>query len=223
MQRFDRSTVTAATSNRLLPWPNIMATPVTGHGSITHSGHWKNISYIDKVLRIYDASGQELKNYQLVWKDYPETKGAKLISTPRFSPVNSNLLLYRFVDLSNDDTIKFGAPDWTTGNYMLVFGDDYDSVSWEPDGSVVASIYSEIYRFAYLGGSFVDPVQIFRTPNTAKYLDVSADGAKYLLNMSGRIFWFLADGSGGTFTLQDPQPFSAAPVPRLVHRSVMGD
>jgi Tol biopolymer transport system component len=131
----------------------------------------------------------------LVYRDYPETKGANLVSAPRFSPVNNNLLLYRFIDESDDEKIKFGVADWTTGDYMLMYEGEYDSVAWEPDGSVVASVNKGIYRFTYQGGSFADPVQIFTTPNAAKYLDVSADGSKYLFTMSGRIFWCLVDGS----------------------------
>jgi hypothetical protein len=157
--------------------------------------HWNEISYDDKVLRIYDSSGQELQHFQMVDSDNSGTKGADLISAPRFSPVNNNLLLYRFTDESDDEKVKFGVADWTTGEYVIMYEGEYDSVAWEPDGSIVASVNKGVYRFAYQGGSFADPVQLFATPNAAKYLDVSADGLKYLFTMSGRIFWCLADGS----------------------------
>jgi Tol biopolymer transport system component len=166
--------------------------------------HWNEISYDDKVLRIYDASGQELKHYQLVYEDYPETKGKKLLSSPRFSPVNNNLLMYRFVDESDDEAVKFGVLDWTTGSYVMMYEGEFDSVAWEPDGSITASINKEIHRFAYQNGSFAEPVLLFTTPNAAKYLDVSADGSKYLFTMSGRIFWCLADGSGLTQVTAPP-------------------
>jgi hypothetical protein len=158
--------------------------------------HWNDIMYDDGVLRIYNASGQELQHYQLLYEDYPETKGKDLLSPPLFSPVNNNLLLYRFVDKSDGGTTKFGVLDWTTGDYALIYAGAIHSVAWEPDGSVVASINNNIHRFAYQNGSFADdPVQLFTTPNVASYLDVSADGSKFLFTMSGRIFWCLADGS----------------------------
>ncbi len=157
--------------------------------------HWNEISYDDKVLRIYDASGQELQHYQLLYEDYPQTKGKNLLSSPRFSPVNNNLLLYRFVDESDEDSIKFGVLDWMTGSYELLYKGEIDSVTWEPDGSIAVSTNKKILRIAYQNGSFADPVQLFTTQNIAKYLDVSADGSKFLFTMSGRIFWCLADGS----------------------------
>lgn len=166
--------------------------------------HWLDNSYDDKHLKVYDNAGTELASYQLLYPADPVKGGKDLVSPPHFSPQNPELLLYRFIDESDDDKLKFGVLNWVTGKYVLLYSGDFHSVTWQENGSIVVSTGKDIHRYDLQNGQFNNPVKLFSTPNDAKNINVSIDQTKLAFTMSGHIFWSNMDGSNLTQVTAPP-------------------
>ena len=157
--------------------------------------HWNEVSIDEKYLNIYDAAGNELVSYRLVVEsDSVLGTGLDLSSAPKFSPVNNNLLLFSF-DVPDQDISGIAVFDWAADNVELLFEGDYASVAWAPDGTVIASLDKDLFRFNFTNNTFTDPQRILTTQNTAEHIDINADGTKMLFTMSGHIFHSNLDGT----------------------------
>jgi len=154
---------------------------------------WDDQSYDEKYLRIFDSTGTQREYFQMVYYN-SGTKGRDMYSPPQFSPVNDNWLLYRFLD---EETEKggFGVLDWTTGRYIILDEDGATSVAWAPDGSIILSQGSDIYRMAYANNDFATREYLFSTPNFARGLNVNAQGTKLAFTQAGHLFHANMDGS----------------------------
>jgi len=99
---------------------------------------WDDQNYDEMYLRIFDSTGTQREYFQMVYYNGGPgsiTLGTELLSAPQFSPVDDDLLLFRYVD--KDTGVEgFAVLNWTTGEYDYRHEGIYQSVTWAPDGSI---------------------------------------------------------------------------------------
>ena len=158
---------------------------------------WEDRNYDEMYLRIFDSTGTQRGYFQMVYYNSGPggiTVGRRLLSEPQFSPVNDDLLLFRYVD--EDTGVEgFGVLDWTTGEYEYRREGIYQSVTWASDGSIVLSEDNNIHRLVFELSSNPDWQLLFSTVNPADSLDVNKQGTKLVFRMAGHLFHANMDGT----------------------------
>jgi len=159
---------------------------------------WDDQNYDEKYLRIFDNTGTQKESLQMVFYNGgagSSTIGIDMQSPPQFSPVNDNLLLYRFLD-ADTKVAGFGVLDWTTGKYNYRRNGNYQSVAWAPDGSIILSEGNDIHRLDFQASSeFPNWEYLFSTFNPVDSLDVNKQGTRMLYTMAGHVFHSNMDGT----------------------------
>ena len=156
---------------------------------------WDDQSYDEMYLRIFDSTGTQQEFFQMVYYD-GGTAGRRMLSAPQFSPVNDDLLLFRYID-ADTGVQGYGVLDWTTGSYVTRIIDTYQSVTWAPDGSIILSQGNNIYWRGYTNNGFTERVRLFSTANPAYHLDVNKQGTKLAFAMAGHLYHSNLDGTDG--------------------------
>jgi len=159
---------------------------------------WDDQNYDEQYLRVFDSTGLQKEFFRMVGYSDGDKVGEELISAPQFSPVNDNLLMFRFLD-ADTQAAGLAVLDWTTGKYVYKEKGNYHSVAWAPDGTIIVSEYvfeaHSIYRLDFENREFPDWQKLFSTVNTAEYLEVNKQGTKLLFTMAGHVFHANMDGT----------------------------
>jgi Tol biopolymer transport system component len=131
--------------------------------------------YLDeKYIRVINASGEEVNAYSMYTNSYD--------MSPRrihFSPVDSNLLLFEYVDRNDDDKHYVTVLDRASDTFLKRFTDrQYINPVWLPSGDLVMWDYSGVaYQVSVTQRSIGEPVKLFDTFGGI-YHNISSDGSK---------------------------------------------
>jgi hypothetical protein len=145
----------------------------------------------DKHIRIVNSSGDQVRSYSMYTDAYDMSPGRI-----HFSPVDSNLLLFEYIDKNDDDRHYVTILNQNTDTFVKQFTDrEYTNPVWLPNGDLVMWDFDGIaYQVDVSQDTIGEPYRIFDTFG-GLYHSISPDGRKVVFKRERHIWTANIDGT----------------------------